>query len=292
MFSARNRKGKGRIVELRSWDKNQRLSIGSMARLFGINASTLRFWEKEGLLRPVRNRGNNYRDFDYQALLDISDLLLMKSMGMSLESMRESPRMSLAGFGALYASRSDAIAEQIQRLEEVLGKVKATRELMREFNAICSAREVILSDPDVLQIIAHKKLDDPVAWRKYFAGQYQFGTVFLPDGSDGHREIWGWVPARPDSNEESIWSYQPGQHTFALCAMWVNVEDRRKNNVEELRAFYRSFGHSTGMIVARYVCTAFEHGLRSDYYKAWIELAGSPDSHDRTARKPIGASGQ
>jgi hypothetical protein len=118
-----------------------------------------------------------------------------------------------------------------------------------------------------------KKLDDPVAWRKYFTGEYQFGTVFLPDGSDGHREIWGWVPSAPDPNEESIWSYQPGERAFALCAMWVSVADRRKNNVEELRAFYRSFGRETGMIVARYVCTAFEHGSRNDYYKAWIELA-------------------
>lgn len=272
MISARNRTGEEYIVDLKSWDKNQRLSIGSMAKLFGINASTLRFWEKEGLLRPGRNRGNNYRDFDYQALLDISDLVLMKSMGMSLESMRESPRMSLAGFGTLYAGRSDAIAEQIRRLEEVLGKVRATRELMREFNEICNAREIILSEPDVMQIIPHKKLNDPVAWRKYFAGQYQFGTVFLPDGGDEHREIWGWVPSRPEPDEQSVWSYQPGQHTFALCAMWVNVADRRKNNVQDLRAFYRSFGRSTGMIVARYVCTAFEQGNRNDYYKAWIEI--------------------
>jgi hypothetical protein len=42
--------------------------------------------------------------------------------------------------------------------------------------------------------------------------------------------------------------------------------------VDELHAFFRASGYVTGMIVARYVCTAYELGSRNDFYKAWIEL--------------------
>lgn len=242
-----------------------------MAKLFGLNASTLRFWESEGLLQAQRNRNNNYRDYDYQSLLDISDLVLMKNMGMSLESMRESPHMGLAEIGALYENRSDAIAVQIARLEEVLRKVDATRELMREFNEIYQKREIIPSEPDVLQVIPHKSIDDLVVWSKYFSGEYQFGMVFLPDGG-GLTEIWGWVPSARVETDDSIWEYKPGERSFSLCAMRINVEDRQQNNIDEIRATFSSLGRDTGMIVARFVCTACEDGVRNDYYKAWIEL--------------------
>lgn len=259
-------------MEINLWDKSQRLSIGGMARLFGMNASTLRFWEKEGLLKTERNENNNYRDYDYQSLLDISDLVLMKNMGMSLESMRRLPRIGLSGLAALYAGRSDAIAGQIARLEEILRKVNATRELMREFNELYRSKEVVVSEPDVLQLIPHRRIDDPTVWRKYFSGEYQFGTIFMPDGGGGHNEIWGWVPSKPEPAGNSVWEYRPGERTFARCAMWVNVKNRKFNNTDEIRAFFSARGHKTGIIVARYVCTAYEYGAKNDFYKAWIEL--------------------
>lgn len=254
------------------WDKSQKLSIGGIAKLFGISASALRFWEKEGLLKTPRNENNNYRSYDYPSLLEISDLVLMKNMGMTLEDMRKSPCMGLSGLGALYAQRSDALAEQIDKLEEILRKVNATRELMREFNELYRSKEVVISEPDIRQIIPHKKIDDPTVWRKYFSGRYQFGTVFFTDGKNNHSETWGWVLTVPEQTEGSIWDYKPGERTFAQCAMWVNVKNRRKNNVDEIRAFFQSSGYKTGMIVARYVCTAFEYGACNDFYKAWIEL--------------------
>lgn len=259
-------------MEFRLWDKSQRLTIGSMAKLFGMNASTLRFWESEGLLKTERNPDNNYRDYDYQSLLDISDLVLMKNMGMTLEDMRRYPCIGLSGLGTLYANRSNALAAQIAKLEEILCKVNDTRELMREFNALYRSKEIVISEPDVLQMIPHKRIDDPTVWRKYFSGQYQFGTVFLPDGKDGYSEIWGWVPAVPEPGENSIWEFKSGERVFAQCAMWVNVRNRKRNNVDELHAFFRASGYATGMIVARYVCTAYELGSRNDFYKAWIEL--------------------
>ncbi len=258
-------------MAIKSWDKSQRLTIGSIAKLFGLNTSTLRFWESQGLLKAQRNKENNYRDFDYQSILDISDLVLMKNMGMSLRSMREFPQMGLADIRTLYENRSEAITRQISQLQEILRKVSATRELMQEFNEVYMRREILPSEPDVLQLIPHKRLDDPVAWRKYFAGEYQFGMVMLPDGGD-YREAWGWIPSKREEADEIIWEYKPGERSFSLTALRIAVEDRRENNIDELRAMFSSLGRETGMIVARYVCTACEGGVRNDYYKAWIEL--------------------
>lgn len=253
------------------WDKSQRLTIGSIAKLFGLNPSTLRFWEKKNLLNTLRNN-NNYRDYNYQSLLDISDLVLMKNMGMTLEDMRKSPNLSLLQLSELYESRTQALQEQIKNLNEILSKTIETKNLMEEFNAICLCREVVISEPDVRQIVPHKRIDDPTVWRKYFSGQYQFGAVLFPNSNNSHDEIWGWIPQYPEPEKDSIWEYAPGDKTFAQCAMWVSVDDRKKNNTAEIRSFFYTRGYKTGIIVARFVCTAREHGSHNDFYKAWVEI--------------------
>jgi len=271
LYEIRNKKVNMDEMEKNSWDKSQRLTIGTIAKLFGLNPSTLRFWEKKNLLNTLRNY-SNYRDYDYQSLLDISDLVLMKSMGMTLEDMRKSPNMNLAQLGELYESRTRALQEQARNLNEILSKTNETKNLMAEFNALCLCREVVISEPDVRQIIQHKRIDDPTVWRKYFSGQYQFGAVLFPNSNNSHDEIWGWIPKDPEPKGARIWEYTPGDKTFAQCAMWVSVDDRKKNNVDEIRSFFKERGYKTGIIVARFVCTAREYGSRNDFYKAWVEI--------------------
>jgi MerR family copper efflux transcriptional regulator len=44
------------------------MRIGDLAKLTGVSASTLRFYETEGLLPAAARRANGYRDYDRQAV--------------------------------------------------------------------------------------------------------------------------------------------------------------------------------------------------------------------------------
>jgi DNA-binding transcriptional MerR regulator len=253
------------------WNKSQRLTIGSIAKLFNLNSSTLRFWEKKNLLNTLRN-DNNYRNYDYQSLLEISDLVMMKNMGLTLEDMRKSSNMNLSQLSELYESRTHALEQQIHGLHEILSKISETRNLIAEINKICLCKKVIVSEPNVLQIITHKSINDPTVWRKYFSGQYQYGAVLFPNNKNSYDEFWGWIPRIPEPEEQSIWEYTPSAKTFAQCAMWVNVTDRDKNNIDEIRTFFRTHNYKTGVIIARYICTTYEYGSHNDFYKAWVEI--------------------
>ena len=46
----------------------QRLRVGAAASLAGVRVSALRFWEQQGLLRPVREPGSRYRLYDERQL--------------------------------------------------------------------------------------------------------------------------------------------------------------------------------------------------------------------------------
>ncbi len=46
-------------------------NVSSVADIFGLNASALRFWEKEGLIRFERDAENNYRLPTLSAVEDI-----------------------------------------------------------------------------------------------------------------------------------------------------------------------------------------------------------------------------
>lgn len=258
-------------MENNNWDKSKHLTIGSLAKLFGLNTSTLRFWEKKGLLNAIRN-SNNYRRYDYQSLLDVCDLILMKNMGLTIDDMRKAPSLGLHELESLYDSRITALKDQVRDLHEILSKIHDTKDLMAEFNTLCLCEEIIISEPDILQLIPHKKLDDPTVWRKYFSGQYQFGFVFNPGVGGRYDESWGWIPKTPEPAYQSVWNYELGSKTFAQCTMWVNVEDRSKNSIEEIKSLFNTHNYRIGSIVARYICTAHEYGCRNDFYKAWVEI--------------------
>ena len=59
-------------------------SIGDISKFFNIPTSTLRFWEKKGLLSP-RKEDNNYREYSLPDLMKISDIVFYKNLGIPLK---------------------------------------------------------------------------------------------------------------------------------------------------------------------------------------------------------------
>lgn len=96
-------------------------TIGEMARLVGVAPSTLRYYDKEGLLPFVeRSEGGVrvFKDADYEWLKVIECL---KRTGMPLKDIRAFIVMAMEG---------DATIEQ--RLELIVRQQEAVREQMRE----------------------------------------------------------------------------------------------------------------------------------------------------------------
>jgi MerR family transcriptional regulator, copper efflux regulator len=74
------------------------LRVAELADRAGVTASTVRFYERAGLLSPARRAENGYRIFDESALDELAFIQRAKAIGMSLED--------VAGLVAVWPSGS------------------------------------------------------------------------------------------------------------------------------------------------------------------------------------------
>lgn len=64
------------------------LRIGQLASLLGVRTSALRFWERSGLVRPVRERTTGYRRYDVAAARDAHLVRLLREGNFSMTIIR------------------------------------------------------------------------------------------------------------------------------------------------------------------------------------------------------------
>ena len=101
-------------------------TIKQMSELTGLPASTLRYYDKEGLLPSLRRNNNNVRMFtddDYHTLRLIECL---KKSGLLLREIREYMNMArkgndtLEGRRNIFYRRRDILKEEMKNLQEIL----------------------------------------------------------------------------------------------------------------------------------------------------------------------------
>lgn len=101
-------------------------TVGEMAKRVGVPASTLRYYDKEGLL-PFVERSNtgirvfNDKDYGYFKIIDC-----LKQSGLTIKEIREFIDLSKGGDAtleqrlALFQSRRQAVLEQMEALQKTL----------------------------------------------------------------------------------------------------------------------------------------------------------------------------
>lgn len=101
-------------------------TVGEMAKVLGIPASTLRYYDQEGLLPFVERSSGGIRMFtdkDYEWLKVIACL---KKSGLSIKNIKAFIDMAVRGDESLteryelFRARRDAIKEQLKEMQETL----------------------------------------------------------------------------------------------------------------------------------------------------------------------------
>lgn len=101
-------------------------TVGEMAKLLGVPASTLRYYDKEGLLPFVERSSGGmrmFKDGDYEWLKTIECL---KKTGMPLKDIRTFVRMSMEGDSTIdnrltmIRSQRESVMQQLAELQQVL----------------------------------------------------------------------------------------------------------------------------------------------------------------------------
>ncbi|MGL5415017.1 MAG: MerR family transcriptional regulator [Clostridium sp.] len=64
---------------------SENYSIKEIAEIFGITTNKIRFYEKKGLIEPIREANNKYRRFNEEDIIRLQTILLYRSIGLSIE---------------------------------------------------------------------------------------------------------------------------------------------------------------------------------------------------------------
>lgn len=111
------------------------MNIGELAKRSGLSASTIRFYERAGLLKTVERRANGYRAFPADAVLTLELIAAAQKAGFSLDEIRallphdlrswqhgalvEALRRKVADIEALQARLAHGKAQLLAVLEDI-----------------------------------------------------------------------------------------------------------------------------------------------------------------------------
>jgi DNA-binding transcriptional MerR regulator len=110
------------------------LTIGALAKKAGVNLETLRYYERRGLLRPLRRTAAAYRVYDEGSLERLNFIRRVQGLGFSLREIQEllaleAPTRRSCG---KVLAKAKAKAAQVRAKREALERMEATLERLIE----------------------------------------------------------------------------------------------------------------------------------------------------------------
>lgn len=122
------------------------LTIGELARSFGLATHVLRHWESAGVLEPVRRTGGQRRYTDGQRC-QVALILRAQRAGMSLARIREAlgapDRQALR---ALLSAHLDELAQRMDQLREAMEMLEHSMACQHPKVLDCPRAQEILED--------------------------------------------------------------------------------------------------------------------------------------------------
>lgn len=118
------------------------LRIGEVAKLVGMPAKTLRYYEELGLISPERQEDSGYRVFGWRELEQIEFVRRAKLMGLSLEQIRSLVEAAEESARSGVLKRLEKMLdEKLSETEQKLVELRAFRESLLEYRGLVAVAE-------------------------------------------------------------------------------------------------------------------------------------------------------
>ena len=100
---------------------NEEYKIGDVARILGISTDLLRYYEKKGVVMPIKDRRNDYRYYDAWDINFLMDCLWFKNFGFSIEQIADMVRIpSSDDIANMFESKEEELQRTIRRCQLLL----------------------------------------------------------------------------------------------------------------------------------------------------------------------------
>lgn len=117
-------------------ENSKRFKIGELSKMFGIGVDSIRYYEKVGILNPIRNPENNYRSYtmeDFRRLALIRELL---GLGYSTEQIRYFiTERTVDKTCDMLTTELSTLDDKIRHLESVRATIQSRLHTIRQMEA-------------------------------------------------------------------------------------------------------------------------------------------------------------
>lgn len=110
------------------------LTIGKLAEMVGVNLETIRFYQREGLIKEPPKRSNGYRYYNDDHALRLTFIKRAKDLGFTLKEIKELFEMntkSRATCGFVKNRAMDKIEEIDQKIDDLKRIKKSLQDLAK-----------------------------------------------------------------------------------------------------------------------------------------------------------------
>lgn len=243
--------------------------IGEISRFFDIPASTLRYWEDMGVLNPLKDNENHYREYTIEDLMTISDVIFYKNLGLSLKQIRGMEFAAPKQHSRLFAEKLSELEQQQKLLQQRMEKLRCHMNAIQMMDELTQNpyRETDIDTDCIVsfELIERDKL------RQYIDNPYLYSRVQHSDHPEKERrgltvpaDLTGRFPA-----SQILWKKQSNRYIVFL--MKEEIADGFPNDLRK-HLQYIQRGHKTGAVISRFLLCAQEEGRVYDFYKTFVEI--------------------
>ncbi|EHA7756856.1 MerR family transcriptional regulator [Enterococcus faecalis] len=105
------------------------MSTKDVAKMFNISVSTIRYYEKIGIIPPIQRDENGYRIYTNSTLNWIYLMKSLRNAGLSIDSLLEFSRLSQEQ-GEERKKQKEILQNQLQEIDEKLAEMQRVRKLL------------------------------------------------------------------------------------------------------------------------------------------------------------------
>lgn len=286
---------------------NERNLISEAARLFGVAASALRYWEEQGLVQFERNRENQYRLLSHQTILDLCEILLYRSASIPVKEIREMASMSPQEMNTVLMRNEKRLENQVQTLQAALEKLRTKEKALACWDQLKqNGLSVVCCRLPAMYTFS---LYDEADIRAYVQDSSQSSILLDPIHPENTQ--YGIFQ---NLGKAAIWPADSEERYYLYGLLQVNTEQPERHNADEFLEYAYRHGltvQTPCVFIGRYLITAHEEpeneekktdpsrlpertlqnsgGERWDYYEAWLPLERSIPERKKDPDEPAAA---
>ncbi|MBF0784026.1 MerR family transcriptional regulator [Muribacter muris] len=238
------------------------MTLHQVAELLAIPPSTLRYWDKQGLIQLSRG-ANHYRQISLHNLVNIIDVMQFREMDISIEQVKQTPLMDETALLALLAENKTKLTQKIKAIKQIIHKIELKQRALNRVMAL--KNHSLISEYKQLGTIYQADLDYAFDIQGYLS-PFQSADIYYPSNLD--HEIAGmFCPSR----SKIILREADNQPRLCLTGLMYRDNLTGEHNLAELCHTAVAMGYQVEQVISQFLAFANnqESGLR-DYFEVWL----------------------